>query len=298
MDKWGNGATTNSDKENNRFWVTKKLDLYGKWKANLTGADGIGVLYDANGGSNAPTDTHLYVDHAEATAGAAATAPEGMQFLHWVVQKYNTQTEKYEDTNTTVYPGDIYDVLKANAKVVENAGSTSENPSFTYTVQLRAEYGPTEAPTPTHITWYANNGTDEKVEDKGDDNNGLHVNEAVNIKPADTFTYPVHKFLGWARLEEGQRPTEDTELWLVYDEATNSFTHDGTAATQVAADERTPYHDLYAMWEEEEVTIEYKVASDCENMGAVSPASETIKAVTGTASGSTATPAETYVFDY
>ena len=59
------------------------------------------------------------------------------------------------------------------------------------------------------------------------------------------------------------------------------------------------YDDLYAVWEENEVTINYVVASDSTNMGTVSPTSETVKVETGTAAGSTATVASsTYVFDY
>ena len=69
--------------------------------------------------------------------------------------------------------------------------------------------------------------------------------------------------------------------------------------TKVAADEKQPYEDLFAVWEEEEVTIKYAVASDSTGMGTVSLAYETVKAATGTAAGSTATAgSETYAFDY
>ena len=54
-----------------RFWITKKLDIYAKWRSTLEGASGIVVEYDANGGTGAPTDTHTYVDGAKAPAGAA-----------------------------------------------------------------------------------------------------------------------------------------------------------------------------------------------------------------------------------
>ena len=64
MDKWGNGATTNSDAENDRFWITKEFNLYAKWSSIVVGADGIGVSYDANGGSSAPSDTKLYKENS------------------------------------------------------------------------------------------------------------------------------------------------------------------------------------------------------------------------------------------
>ena len=43
-------------------------------------------------------------------------------------------------------------------------------------------------------------------------------------------------------------------------------------------------------WEEAEVIINYAVAEDSANMGSVSPASETVKAETGTAAGSSDFP--------
>ena len=54
MDKWGvlSYVATNSDATGynggDRFWITKKLDLYAKWRAKIVGANGIGVKYDLN----------------------------------------------------------------------------------------------------------------------------------------------------------------------------------------------------------------------------------------------------------
>ena len=248
MDKWGNGATTNADV--NRPWVTKKLDLYGRWRAKLEGAEGIGVIYDANGGSLDYSDSNLYKDTALATAGPAATAPDDdHHFEYWVVQKWNGTA--YEDTNTVVYPGNGFEVLKANARVQENEGSTPQKPSFTYTVQLKAVYLPNEKLTPTHIYWYGNGGTTTGGETVVKDEN-KKINEAVPIRPADTFTKDGYQFAGWERREEG---AASGELFLKYDKETGKFyAKDDSGnftveATQVAADEKQPYHDLYAVWE-------------------------------------------------
>ena len=271
MDKWGNGATTNNDV--NRSWITKKLDLYAKWRATIYGADGIGVIYDPAEGSNAPSDTSLYLDDADAVAQAASTAPEGKVFDYWVVQTWNGSA--FEDTAEHVLPGAIFKVYKANAKVVErdNPDVVVTDPvkdgSYIYTVQLKAVYKDAETPEDTHITWYSNiqdvAGTamdlskfthagiteqDAKgwfVTDKptGD----LQINEAVAIRPATTYAYANYEFLGWAKKADA---TED-ELFLKYDAEKDEFTAQNSkgewvAVTEVAADERNPIDDLYAIW--------------------------------------------------
>ena len=279
MDKWGNGATTNADVDRN--WITKKFDLYAKWRKVIDGALGIGVVYDANGGSNPPTDTTLYLDTAEATAQTASTPPEGKKFEYWVIQSWDTEQGKYVDTEDKIYPGDTYIVLLDNAKQVISSWVNPNNPEdisptqdathtkiheATYTVQLRAEYLDVEQETPTHIDWFANNGTGNMVSDSKDGT--LKINEPVNIRPSNTFTYPGHKFLGWARVDDvegGEHPDhpefDEDDLWLIYDETTNTFkvNQGGTTGlrtvSQIAADERQPYHDLYAVWD----TRTYKV---------------------------------------
>ena len=288
MDKWGNGATSNSDVD--RAWITKKYNLYAKWRKVIDGAKGIGVVYDANGGSNVPTDTTLYLDTAEATAQNASTPPTGKKFEYWVVQTWDAAQNKYVDTNDKIYPGDTYIVLLDNAKQVIYSWENPNNPTdisqsqdathtkiheATYTVQLRAEYVEAEQETPTHIDWFANNGTGAYVSDSKDGK--LKINEPVDIRPSNTFSYRGHKFLGWARVEDTEagahpdRPDLDKDdLWLIYDEATNTFKvkQEGTTelrtVSQIAADERQPYHDLYAVWEVRtyKVTIKKVVGGD------------------------------------
>ena len=298
MDKWGNGATSNADV--NRFWITKEFNLYAKWSAVTVGADGIGIIYDPNGGDNAPSDTALYKDNTSATAGAASTAPSGKVFDHWVVQTWNGTS--YVDTETTVLPGQTFTVLKSNAKITDAVSGEVVAPAnvvssgkYKYTVQLRAEYKDEEVETPTHIDWYSNYGSEN--DGKGTlyhSNTGIKINEAVDILSAPTRAG--YTFKGWTKTKGGT-----TADFLAWDGSQYTATVNGETivATKVAADEKQPYEDLFAVWEEKEVTINYAVASDSTDMGTVSPTSETVKVDTGTATGSTATAASnTYVFDY
>ena len=294
MDRWGNGATTNADVD--RFWITEKFDLYGKWSAVTVGAKGIGILYDAGDGSNPPSDTALYKDNTNVTAGAASTAPAGKVFDHWVLQTWNGSA--FEDTDTAVIPGGTFTALKANAKITDQAGNVVapsdvvETGHYNYTIQLKAVYKDKEVETPTHIDWYSNYGSEN--DGKGTlyhSNTGIKINEAVNILGVQTR--PGYTFKGWTKTKGGTTP--DFLVWSGsgYTDAA------GNAATQVAADEKQPYEDLFAVWEENDVTINYAVASDSTGRGTVAPTSETIKVATGTAAGSTATASSNmYIIDY
>ncbi|MBQ3302035.1 MAG: InlB B-repeat-containing protein, partial [Eggerthellaceae bacterium] len=296
MDKWGNGATTNGDTD--RPWITREFNLYAKWSAIIVGADGIRVTYDAGEGTNPPSDTALYKDNSFVSAGAAATAPANEVFDHWVLQTWNGSA--FEDTETTVVPGQTFTVLKSDARITEAGTETVVDPAnvqatghYDYVVRLRAVYKPVEEETPTHIDWYSNYGSENGG--KGTlyrSNTGIKINEAVDIySPAPTR--PGYTFKGWTKTRGGT--TADFLIWTG-----SGYTDvNGNVATKVAADEKLPYEDVYAVWEESEVTINYAVASDSTGMGTVSPTSETVKAATGTAAGSTATAAsDMYIIDY
>ncbi|MBR4164802.1 MAG: InlB B-repeat-containing protein, partial [Lachnospiraceae bacterium] len=123
MDKWGNGATYNKDVD--RFWITKKLDLYAKWRADIEGADGINIQYSlidpsydpAITGTGTAEDDNQYVDNAKATAVSAITAPDDYQFAYWVMQKYDATAKAFVDIEgSKVYAGAEYSVLLENAK--------------------------------------------------------------------------------------------------------------------------------------------------------------------------------------
>ena len=276
MDKYGNitGTGTNSDAENGRTWITKEVNLYAKWRSKLNGAKGINIVYDANGGSNAPTDNSFYLDQALAIAQAASTAPEGKKFSHWVMQKWDGTA--YVDTDVTVEPGKNFTVLKENAKAEELEGSTKEYPKYRYTIQLRAEYVGEEQPEYTEIHWHSNIqdvfgntltvdltkpsdatpntqvANDYVVTDilAKDGTSSLEINKAVDIRSADTFSYAGMTFLGWAKTADAN----ENELFLKWDESTGKYTTtEGTEVkevSQVAADLKDPAgNDLYACWQ-------------------------------------------------
>ena len=268
MDKWGEGATYNADLD--RPWITKKLDIYAKWRRILEGADGIGIIYDANGGSVAPTDTKLYLDQATAITQNAPKAPNDKVFKYWVVQKWNGSA--YEDTDVHVYPGDTFTVLADDARKEPNGTSSEGKQLYKYTVQLRAEYIDSGDEVPTHIHFYANDqdksgakipgvttgsgGNEPKDETTYHDN--IKINQAVDILPiksviGDSKLYSGYKFLGWAKQRTATKP------WLTLNEnGKYTVVQDGktyNSITQIAADEAHPFEDLYAVWEKKNYTV-------------------------------------------
>ncbi|MBR0353770.1 MAG: InlB B-repeat-containing protein, partial [Oscillospiraceae bacterium] len=282
VNKWGILDDAGMNKDVDRFWITRKLDLYAKWSAIIIGAEGIGVVYDPNteGGGKAntePEDTRLYGDNVKAVAQAASTPADEdtMQFLYWVLQKWDPAQNKFVDmSGSKLYPGDTFTVLLENTRREDRLDEHGDpmfdennDPLYVYTVQLRAEYGPKEVETPTHIYWYANNETTGVQKDEN-----IQINKGVDIPTTETWTnstrggsgltYEGHEFLGWARLE-----TTDTldPATLGYDDLFLRWVEDGAndaggyyvaqddngdwvPVTQVACDERTPYHNMYAVW--------------------------------------------------
>ena len=263
----------NSDADKGRYWITKQLNLYAKWRAKLEGANGIKLTYDPVDGTNAPTDNLEYLDSAQATAGAASTPNDDTkQFLYWVVQDWDGS--EYKDTTITVYPGDEFTVLKAYAKPVVTewakpdnedqyitiddpqpgldpplqavAGGYTKIRKATYTIQLRAEYGDKENPTPTHLWWYPNYPGISKAQNIPDMRNRVYINSGVPSR------FPVYKmainqsifiktpgtsdssitmqngyiFLGWAKVENGDSTS--------YEE--DNPTHAGVPSSQLSAD--------------------------------------------------------------
>ena len=292
MDKYGNLKDEGRNGDLNRPWITRKLDLWAKWREITVGAKGINVVYTAtddegNTGTGAPNDTLDYLDNSESIAQGACKADDTtLQFMGWVLQTWDGS--KYVDkTGAVINPGDPFTVRKADAKIIDNAtgnvitiDEVHDGGSYQYLVQLRAEYQEFEAPDPTHITWYSNLqtvdgaalelskfthiGITDSEADKGwyvtdryDDQGelDLQINEAVDIRPADTYAYTGMKFLGWAK----SKTATANDLFLKWDAEAGKFyaqevegTGDWTVeVTQVAADERRPYDDLYAVWQAE-----------------------------------------------
>ena len=248
-----------------RFWITKKLDIYAKWHSTLEGASGIVVEYDADGGTSAPIDTHTYVDTAKAPAGAASKAPAGSNkvFGYWEVQKY--ENGAWVGTGEKVLPGDTFTVLKANAKVEDLPTPAPNGDTKKYTVMLKAVYIDSEQPTLTHISWFKNDGTPAFHTDPE-----AVINVGVPIQPAPTRTG--YTFLGWSRVPTSTSNDYETagteaaawetnnsnytqnltesDLYLTYADGAYKIA-DGTTVTQVAPDENLPYHAMFAVWKPE-----------------------------------------------
>ena len=256
MDRWGDLGTNPYNGDVDRFWITRKLDLYAKWRQTLTGAKGIGIIYDAVDGSNAPGDSTLYLDNSTAVAGAAPTAPAGMQFKYWVVQKWDTTANggqgAYVDTTTTAFPGDTFTVLKDYARVTENEGSTPANPSYSYTMQLRAEYVEKGSPSSTQVVFDANGG--EFSEHVTQISGTVDLNEKITV-PADPTLFG-YVFTGW-----GTTPTA-TDFAVAADpkleSGKGSNPGNGYAADNlngVAWDAGQQANVLYAVWTPAPVTL-------------------------------------------
>ena len=247
-----------------RYWITKKLDLYAKWSKILEGAEGINVIYNAGDGSNAPSDHATYIENSNATAGAAATPPAPVTdengdrteycFDHWVVCTWDAASGKYvyTDSSVKVFPGEAFAVTEKDSRIEELSNGQNK-----YTVQLLAVYKEVEKPVNVKIDWYSNFGTENGG--KGtlyESDQGLRINEEINIygltfgeNDAVTIVVPVREnftFLGWTKTKGGT--TADFLVWngTAYKTAGTS----GVAVTQVAADEKDPIEDLYAVWEE------------------------------------------------
>ena len=211
LDKFGEvpANATGINKDGDRDWVTRKLDLYAKWRLMLIGADGISVVYDPNGGSGQPYDTFLYLDKSPvAAAEAVQNAPEGKVFLYWVLQEWSETENKFVDTTTNVYPGDKFTVYANNAHREEREGSTTENPLYTYTIQLRAEYRPEQVEKETHITWFGNGGETDEAETEIT-STAEQINSPIDILPSDSFIREGYTFIGWARENEADSAIYD-----------------------------------------------------------------------------------------
>ncbi len=290
MDKWGNGATTNNDVD--RFWITKKYDLYGKWRAKLRGADGITVVFDCNGGSTSSTATYQYQDNVHAVARDACTPPTNKEFSHWVLQTYNGSS--YEDVaDSRIYPGAPFTVLKANSKV-ENArwcvpGNSSDCISTTpgstvapdathtdyradYTVKLRAEYVDIERPSYTFIIWYKNDGNGGIVRTDGtgraNPSLGINVTDPPSPSIPDAPTRAGYTFKGWYKKNITGSTIPDTVKqctpnFLYYNSENGKYYKEAgftNEVSKVAADIYQPDDYLYAIWEP---VVDFNIPAIC-----------------------------------
>jgi hypothetical protein len=189
-----------------------------------------------------------------------------MRFAYWEVMDYNETTDQYDSTEEYVYPGDSFVVRKENSKMEVK---TEDGVEVTYyNVTLRAHYVGVDEPTPTHITWYANNGTGDKVTDEN-----LQINEKVQLKTAidQKFGFdpkPGYKFIGWAKMSEADAEAinnsasrmadlTEADCFVKYNENANTDTkftakinNAWTDVRSIAADEdkNKPYDAMVAVW--------------------------------------------------
>ena len=319
MDKYGNIGDDpyNSDAIGNnggdRFWITKKYDLYGKWRAILRGAIGINVEYVVGDGGNAPTDTHLYQDHAYAIAGHASSH-ETKEFSHWVLQHWNG--DEYVDTDTRIYPGATFIMLKSDARMdhavwINPNDSTDIVPErydpaglhapdrthtvfkATYTIKLRAEYVDVEKPEYTYIKWLWNDGSDtERIDGTSTSSPDLGINVAVNPPVPTRAGY---NFKGWYRSNEsGATITECNPNFLFYNGAFYKESTYTNAVTAVAADKYGSTEYMYAIWEP---VVDFTFGDLCPGDQIVLPTKNSAdvlisgswEAITGVVSGATYT---------
>lgn len=279
MDKYGNGATYNKDITGNdggdRFWITKKLDLYGKWRAKLRGADGITVIYVDNMETPTTIDTarYYYQDNVKAIARDAIPSRDAnKEFSHWVLQNFNSTDSVYEDIpGSRIFPGDLFSVLKDNSKrvvtnwynpqdiedlysgivnpnVITSPDATHTEYGATYTIYLRAEYVDVEQPEHTFIEWFWNDGTNTvQIDGSSISSPDLGINVAVN-PPVPTRTG--YNFKGWYRSNESGATITDCEPnFLFYNDAFYKESAYTNAVTTVAADKYGSPEYMYAIWE-------------------------------------------------
>jgi len=237
------------------------IQITAKWRKDIDNSTGITVEYDAGDGYfesedvNVKHDPSHYTDHATTYAYSAPNPTDPTkEFDCWIVQKWNGT--EYVDTSTTVKPGQTF-TLDINDARVEGEGETA-----TYTIRVIASYKDKEAETPTHIYWIRNYGGLSYVRKDGVGDNPyptLKINQGVSIPAAPQREG--YEFLGWAKVaSQGDTPaatadvTEPNLVW--YDADSEQYYSDADCtkvATQVAADEFTPYDDIYAVWKAKHV---------------------------------------------
>ena len=229
--------------------------LYAGWRDDSILANGgLTVHYVDSENGYEYTDPMHYADKASVIATAAvpeAKWPEGMKFEKWqLLDKGNAST-----VVNSYYPTEEF---------IADSKYADDNLVITL-VPLYVEIDPE---LPTHIYWYANNGTGAvQKDDNVQINKGVDIPTQASWTPSGSGTtaageatrsaglsYDNHVFLGWARVETGSGIDTSTlnedDLWLVWKGDHFETDVDGvaTTVTQVACDEEQPYHDLYAVW--------------------------------------------------
>ena len=197
-------------------------------------------------------------------------------------------------------------VRKAYSQQTANADNTPDNPSYTYTVKLVAVYGPIEAPSETTVRFDPNEGAFADV--PGYIQSTYIVNETITFPgnpQREHFT-----FLGWAGSPDATTPDISIE-----DMQNKVYAADNLAGLAWCIHDQTLDKDinvLYAVWEEDQATINYIVVPPTgvqpEDVGTVTlnkdgaeagtTTSETVGVVTGVPVGATAASVDTTLYRF
>ena len=282
IDKWGDLGEnpTNSDlvgyNGGDRFWITKKLDLYAKWSYKLVGAEGIYVEYDSGEGYfvaadssqfNLYCDNLLYADHSNSYA-IAASYPNNTayHFSSWQPQVFNYSTGEWTDAGEVIFPGQKFLVTFEDSGIkiersTYNEGTWGEwetisasdivddvQYKYKYTIRLRANYLPA-VPQETTLVYDANGGsfTDSVPSGytAGTSSDGyniitkdsIFVNEAIDILTGSIVTREGYTFKGWSLERDGEKFLNGGET---------NYAADNLTSTPTGND---PSNTLYAIWE-------------------------------------------------
>ena len=240
--------------------------LFARWRDDsIASLGGLTIQY-YSGDTLVYTDPVKYGDLATVIASGAPSSehwPEGQHFDHW------------ELNGKSFYPTEEFEADSALAVDMTVDGNPSK------VIQIHAVYADDEPKTDTHIYWYSNiqdidgNPLDPETITHGEnavltDGKGwtlkdlnLQINVGVDIPAYNTYSVEGFTFMGWARVENADAGTASLNLrsaddlflkWVPDDteagghyEAKNE-NDEWVTVTQVAANEETPYHDLYAVW--------------------------------------------------
>ena len=202
------------------------------------------VHYDAGAGSNAPEDNGTYSDHATTVAFHAPTAPSGLNFIGWDIDG--------TDTIEKLQPGDIFEV----------SSDYADNGVVTLKAVYHSYSNPGEEVPVTHLTWYGNGGEAANGATSYTDDD-IQINSTRSITAHNYFEREGYTFIGWARIPStdssgnpldgyslSPRDLTEDDLYLKYEDNVFKAQVNGewTEVVGVGADEKYPYHDMYAVW--------------------------------------------------
>ena len=239
----------------NREYYYYTITLTAKWRSKAP----ISVVYDLNGGTNGTGDDKAFTDETayfqDGSAIIVSVLPTPPEGLKFA---------GWADANGVVHRGG--DAVTLEESIIADGKVT-----------LTATYG---ADVPTgKIVYRPNGGTGSEImTPSGDEYYEYNEKVALLTEAEAGFTRANYHMLGWALEADAEEPDFDFGESVLVTSSTLKNTTDNI---------------LYAVWEEDEVTIYYEVASDNTGMGTVSIPSETVKIVSGTAAGATASPAAT-----